>query len=277
LNQRQELIIAVVLILTALASLLIVLTYYGPGSHQAVGVCGAGTEVNISSTKYCALNVTADSEILVEGGYTRLKQPISYMGVNFTTSCGNGEQCGNIGCPPTYTTCVMMSMGAIKLNMAFSDGTNETVNAVIGDTWPLKLSQHSNPRAGFEMLGPYNSPELFLLVQEPSEVLYNVTFQQDGVCSPEVWVGTWSVVVGNQTKVQPEDTPLPLDDYNWASTENQSLSAITFALPDGSYLYQVHPTSGLTPNSGVVNVAGGDVVIHISPIFFCTTTTAATP
>jgi len=270
--------VAAALILTAIVSFLVVWEYYGPSGHTPTGICGAGTEVNISSTKYCALNVTADSEILVEGGYTRLKQPISYMGVNFATSCGNGERCGDIGCPPfTNNTCVVMSLGAINLNMAFSDGTNETVNAEIGDTWPLKLSQHSNPRSGFEMLGPYNSPKLFLLVQEPSEVLYNVTFQQDGVCSPEVWVGTWSVAVGNQTKVQPEGTPLPLDDYNWASTENQSLSAITFALPDGSYLYQVHPTSGFTPDSGVVNVAGGDVVIHISAIFYCTTTTAATP
>ncbi len=279
--------VAAALILTATASFLVVWAYYGPSSHPATGICGAGMEVNISSTKYCALDVTADSEILVEGGYTRLTHPVVYMGVNFTTSCGNGERCGNIGCPPSNTTCVAMTLGAIKLNMVFSDGTNETVNAVIGDSMPgPTLSQHSNPRAGFEMEGPYTSPKLLLLVQEtapssgqPSGVLYDVTFQQDGACSPEVWVGTWSVTVGNQTIVLPQGTPLPLDDHSWASTQSQSLSAITFALPDGSYTYQVHPSDGFggLQNPGVVEVSGRNVVIHISPVFLCTTTVAVTP
>jgi hypothetical protein len=168
MNRKEELIVATALVLTALASLLIALTYYGPGSRQANSICAPGAEVNISSTKYCALDVTADSEILVEGGYTRMTHPIVYLGVNFTTSCGNGEECGNIGCPPLNTACVTMSMGAINLNMMFRDGTNETVYGVIGDSMPGPvLSHHSGPRAGFEMQGPYTSPKLLLLVQEP--------------------------------------------------------------------------------------------------------------
>jgi DNA-binding HxlR family transcriptional regulator len=164
---RRALLVALLAALVLLGSAVVYQQLLLSAPHQTTP-CGAGTEVIINSTRFCGLDVTANSEILVEGGYTRLKQPISYKGVNFTTSCGNGERCGNIGCPPfTNNTCVMMSMGAIQLNMVFPDGTNETVNAVIGDTWPLKLSQHSNPRAGFEMLGPYASPKLFLLVQEP--------------------------------------------------------------------------------------------------------------
>jgi hypothetical protein len=92
------------------------------------------------------------------------------MGVNFTTSCGNGEPCGNIGCPPfTNGTCVVMDLGFIKLNMGFQDGTNETLNVAIGDAIPgPTLSKHSNPRAGFEMQGPFSSMKLILLVELPS-------------------------------------------------------------------------------------------------------------
>jgi len=164
---RRTVLAALLAALILLSSAVVYQQLLLSAPHQSTP-CGAGIEVIVNSTRFCGLNATDNAEILVEGGYTRLKEPISYMGVNFTTSCGNGERCGNIGCPPfTNNTCVMMSMGAIQLNMAFSDGTNETLNAVIGDTWPLTLSQHFNPRAGFEMLGPYNSPKLFLLVQEP--------------------------------------------------------------------------------------------------------------
>ena len=163
---RRALLVALLAALVLLGSAGVYQQLLLSAPHQTTP-CGGGTEVIINSSRFCGLDVTADSEILVEGGYTRLKQPISYMGVNFTTSCGNGEPCGNIGCYPSNTTCAVMSMGAIKLNMVFPDGTYETLNAEIGDTWPLMLSQHSNPRAGFEMLGPYDSPKLFLLVQEP--------------------------------------------------------------------------------------------------------------
>jgi hypothetical protein len=112
---------------------------------------------------------------------------------------------------------------------------------------------------------------------QPSGVLYNVTFQQDGVCTPEVWLAPWSVTVADQTKAQPASAQLPLNENGWASTQNRSLSSIYFLLPDGSYSYQIHPSRGFNSSSGVVNVAGGDVVIHISPIFVCIITATSTP
>jgi hypothetical protein len=66
-----------------------------------------------------------------------------------------------------------MPFDAIKLNMAFADGSNETLNAVVSEGMPgPTLSKHYSPRAGFEMEGTYASPRLILLVQAPPLVAY---------------------------------------------------------------------------------------------------------
>jgi hypothetical protein len=182
MDRNAKIATALIIALVSVASALTVRACYvasnsqsiGAGSSQSTGIsssqptgpCGAGAEISVNNVEFCALDVTADSEILQEG-YTRLKQPVSYMGVTFTTSCGNGEPCGDIGCWPSNVTCVAMGLGVIKLNVAFPDGSNETIQGVIGDTAPgPTLSEHSNPRAGFEMQGPYGSLRLILLVQE---------------------------------------------------------------------------------------------------------------
>jgi hypothetical protein len=246
-----------------------------PSNLVTVDTCG--TEVTFNGTQYCSLDVSNFTTVSLQS-YANMNHPVNFMGVLFQTVCPSYYE----GCPIQGATTTVMPVGIVELNLTFGDGTNETVSALLGISCPnspILTQQHLAPQAGFYLDCVTGSPvgpiKLILLVEVG--VLYNVTLQQDGVCSPEVWIATWSVTVGNQTIVLPEGTPLPLDDNSWASTENQSLSAITFALPDGSYTYQVHPASGFTPSSGVVNVAGGDVVIHISPIFSCTTTIAATP
>jgi len=236
-----------------------------------VTVDTCGTEVTFNGTQYCSLDVSAFTTVSVQR-YANMNHPVKFMGVLFQTVCPSDYE----GCPSQGATLTVMTMGVVKLNLTFGDGTNETVSVVFADSCPnspVLTQQHLAPQAGFYLDCVTGSPvgpiKLILLVE--AGVLYNVTFQQDGVCSPEVWIATWSVTVGNQTIVLPEGTPLPLDDNSWASTENQSLSAITFALPDGSYTYQVHPSLGFASDSGVVEVSGRNVVIHITPVFICTT------
>ena len=95
--------------------------------------------------------------------------------------------------------------------------------------------------------------------------LYNVTFIQEGACSPEFWGVPWSVTVDGQTLVQPVGTELPLNDFALRGTTNQSLSIISFLLPDGSYQYQIRPSAGFfTPSSGTVNVEGNNMTVDIA-------------
>jgi hypothetical protein len=114
---------------------------------------------------------------------------------------------------------------------------------------------------------------------QPSGVLYNVTFQQDGACSPEFWGVPWAVTIGDHTWVQPAGTALPLNDYSIGSTTNEALSTISFLLPNGFYQYEIHPSEGFfTPDSGVVNVNGADVTVNFAYTgTSCTTTIGSSP
>jgi len=167
MNQKEELIIAAGLIIAAAASLLVVWAYYGTGTGQPTGVCGAGTEVSINSTKFCALDITSELEF-AGNGYSSLPNPITYLGVRFSTVCQDNVTCGTS--PPSSGggTTTVTTVAVFKFNLAFSDGTNETIGTVLGDSIPPPvLSHHSDPTAGFEMQGPYDSMTFLLLVQEP--------------------------------------------------------------------------------------------------------------
>jgi hypothetical protein len=165
-NQREELVIVAALIIGAAATLLVVWTYYGLGSNQAIGVCGAGTEVSINSTKFCALDITSELQF-AGNGYSLLPNPITYLGVRFSTVCQENVTCGTSSQSPGSVTATATTVAAFKFNLAFSDGTNETIGTVLRDSIPPPvLSHHSDPIAGFEMEGPYDSMTFFLLVQE---------------------------------------------------------------------------------------------------------------
>jgi hypothetical protein len=87
--------------------------------------------------------------------------------------------------------------------------------------------------------------------------VYQVTFQQMGACSPEFWGVPWSVMIGNQTEVQPPNATLPLNDNGLYGTTNKSLVTIVFSLPKGMYDINVHPSNHFfEPNGGVVDVTG---------------------
>lgn len=168
MNQREELIVAAALVLTAVASFLVIWTYYGPGSRQAISICGAGTEVSINSTKFCALDVTNQLEF-AGNGYSRLPNPVNYMGIQFSTVCQDNVVCGNAGCPPsTNGVCTVTTVSVLRFNMVFPDDANESLSTIIGDDIPPPvLSSHQNPVAGFEVIGPHSSLKFLLLVQEP--------------------------------------------------------------------------------------------------------------
>jgi hypothetical protein len=94
------------------------------------------------------------------------------------------------------------------------------------------------------------------LTQTTTQV-YQVTFQQMGACSPEFWGVPWSVMIGNQTEVQPPNATLPLNDNGLYGTTNKSLVTIVFSLPKGMYDINVHPSNHFfEPNGGVVDVTG---------------------
>jgi hypothetical protein len=97
---------------------------------------------------------------------------------------------------------------------------------------------------------------------------HNVTFEQIAACKafpPTFWGIPWSVTVGNATEVQPEGTPLPLNNGGPVQgTLDEFFSNITFSLPNGAYSYVVNPSfEFFTPDSGNVTVAGSNVIVPI--------------
>jgi hypothetical protein len=104
--------------------------------------------------------------------------------------------------------------------------------------------------------------------------LYEVEFTQQGVCSPQVWVAPWAVVLDSQTIVRPPNATLPLSENSYgASPSYGNYSAIWFSVRNGTYSYTVLPKVALD-QSGNLTIAGKDSVVevHAAPIG-CTTTT----
>jgi len=100
----------------------------------------------------------------------------------------------------------------------------------------------------------------------PNSKLHYVIFTQKGACPPEIFWGVpWSVTIGNDTEVQPIYAPAPHSAAALYGTSDSSLASISFALPNGTYQYQVRPSNGyFTPSSGSVTVNGADVTIPIA-------------
>jgi hypothetical protein len=127
------------------------------------------------------------------------------------------------------------------------------------------------------LLSFFTSTTTFTVTTEAR--LYNLTFIEtsETPCNPS-YLAEWSVTLGNETKAQPFNATLPIPDNQWnAGTDYANLSTITFFVASGTYSYTIHPSSGLTPNSGVVIVNGLNVIIQVFlPSFPCTTSTPQT-
>jgi hypothetical protein len=130
-----------------------------------------GCVVSVSTTRvggsaFYTDNVTSDISVGNPGYSYFLNGSVAFMGVEFATIC-----------PPIYAGCPIpaggnmssqqaLYAGAIRLNVAFRDGTNETIGDVIGETYTVSLSQHTNPRAGILIVYTDSSPgyKSYLLV-----------------------------------------------------------------------------------------------------------------
>lgn len=131
----------------------------------------------------------------------------------------------------------------------------------------LLASQPGEPRS--------SNPATSLPKTTSTKGTYDVTFQQIGACSPTFWGVPWSVTIGNNTKVQPPDTKLPIDNFTLYGTMNTNLTEIVFSLPDGMFHYRVSPSAGFfTPTAGTVNVTGSSVTMPIAYTGTSCTTTA---
>lgn len=110
-----------------------------------------------------------------------------------------------------------------------------------------------------------------------SAQLHKVTFQQEGACSPSVYVAPWSVTLGTITEAEPPGTPLPILNGGYsAGPEPSSIYTIVFSVPNGTYQYSVRPQGAFYAYSGTVTVNGADVLITLNgPAISCTTTTGA--
>ena len=104
---------------------------------------------------------------------------------------------------------------------------------------------------------------------------YRVTFQQEGACSPAVYVAPWSVTLGNTTESEPPNMAVSNGGYS-AGPEPPSVYTIVFSVPNGTYQYSVHPQGAFYTYSGTVTMNGSDVSIMVNgPVISCTTTTGA--
>lgn len=109
-----------------------------------------------------------------------------------------------------------------------------------------------------------------------TSLFHRVTFQQEGACSPAVYVAPWSVTLGNATESEPPNTQVQNGGYS-AGPEPASVYTIAFSVPNGTYRYSVRPEGAFYSYTGTVTVNGADVSITLSgPVVSCTTTTAGT-
>ena len=149
------------------------------------------TVMNINGTEYCALDVSSDILLGNPGyHYFTTADAIVFNGVTFRTICPSGYE----GCPNAVqnSTVTVVEIGAIRIDLAFQDKTNETVGSVLGDfSGNLTiLSNHRNPRAGFSVeyvqpTGTNKGPlfRTFLLVQAESQQITTSASTVNGSCT----------------------------------------------------------------------------------------------
>ena len=94
--------------------------------------------------------------------------------------------------------------------------------------------------------------------------LYEIIFNETGYCyPPATYPAPWAVTLNNSTIVQPANATLPLQQgtigYNPA---NKNYSMIIFSVPDGTYSYEVQPSSIFRQSSTVV-VNGSNVLVQV--------------
>ena len=116
-----------------------------------------------------------------------------------------------------------------------------------------------------------------MITTTSDRILCNVTFletPQSNACNLS-YVVPWSVTIANVTKAQPANATLPVSENRWsAGTEYGNMSKVTFFLPNGSYDYDIHPSSAFSVHSGTITVDGATVLVSVPlPFFPCTTTT----
>lgn len=118
---------------------------------------------------------------------------------------------------------------------------------------------------------------------------HNVTFVESGSCGPggrpSGWaISEWGVTFDNVTKTYPSNASLSQiqqGHFTLYFDSNQS-SSITFAVPDGSYSYQLYPdvsgasngpleVSGAPPSEFQAQGPSGDIIVSGFDLEFCLT------
>jgi hypothetical protein len=106
---------------------------------------------------------------------------------------------------------------------------------------------------------------------------YQVTFQQQGACSPSVYVVPWAVTLGgalgSQVKAEPTNASLPIpDDGYGGGPEPPSIYTIVFTVHDGLYRWTVAPSDAFYYYTGTVTVSGANVTTTLDgPEVSCST------
>lgn len=119
----------------------------------------------VNGSAYYADNMTSDITVGNPGYSYFLNGSVTFMGVKFATICPPIYA----GCPippgTTVTTQETVGAGAIRLNLTFPDGSNETIGGVIGDiTYFFVFSHHANPQAGILIVYTSSGYKSYLLV-----------------------------------------------------------------------------------------------------------------
>jgi len=113
--------------------------------------------MSVNGTWYWADNISNDIVVGAPGYSYFLNSSVILDGVKFQTICPSIYR----DCPGSNSSSTVVMAGAIRFNMSFPDGANETVGGVIGDSNILYVfSQHSTPRAGMliEYVNDYGYP-----------------------------------------------------------------------------------------------------------------------
>jgi hypothetical protein len=100
------------------------------------------------------------------------------------------------------------------------------------------------------------------LVTPTTSGLHDVTFLESGECGgrPAGWaISEWGVTLGNTTKTYPLDanfSQIQLGGFELLYG-NQSSSSLTFAVPDGTYSFQLYPNASQPGVKGPLEVVTG--------------------
>jgi len=100
--------------------------------------------------------------------------------------------------------------------------------------------------------------------------LYELRFNQTGVCNPPIYIIPWSVTLSNgMTITEPSPGTGPVSEC-CSGSPSSNYSSIIFSVPNGSYSYSVggrgtpfYPLSG-SPTTGNVTVNGDDMTVLLN-------------